>query len=76
MVSPSSTEPELIQGGGPGTMMWVRGTADRLALPASALADAVVYAAGHPGDVDLEEVVIRPVRDAGVRAAARPTAGR
>ncbi|MEV5910313.1 oxidoreductase [Streptomyces sp. WAC 01325] len=64
MVSPSFVESELIQGGDPGTMAWVQGLADKLALPATAVSDAIVYAVNQPDHVDVNELVIRSVLDA------------
>lgn len=57
-------ESELIQGGDPGTMTWVQGLADKLALPATAVSDAIVYAVNQPDHVDVNELVIRSVLDA------------
>ncbi|QWA26557.1 SDR family oxidoreductase [Streptomyces sp. JCM17656] len=64
IVSPSFVESELIQGGDPGTMAWVQGLADKLALPTTAVSDAIVYAVNQPDHVDVNELVIRSVLDA------------
>ncbi|MFJ4787518.1 SDR family oxidoreductase [Streptomyces sp. NPDC088794] len=64
VVSPSFVESELIQGGDPGTMAWVQGMADKLALPTVAISDAIVYAVNQPEQVDVGELVIRSVLDA------------
>ncbi|MFJ5265057.1 SDR family oxidoreductase [Streptomyces sp. NPDC088387] len=66
IVSPSFVESELIQGGDPGTMAWVQGMADKLALPATAISDAIVYAVNQPDGVDVNELVLRSILDAAV----------
>ncbi|MFJ2885260.1 SDR family oxidoreductase [Streptomyces sp. NPDC087305] len=66
VVSPAFVESELIQGGDPGTMAWVQGMADKLALPATAVSDAIVYAVNQPEQVDVGELVIRSVLDAAI----------
>ncbi len=66
VVSPAFVESELIQGGDPGTMAWVQGMADKLALPATAVSDAIVYAVNQPERVDVGELVIRSVLDAAI----------
>ncbi|WP_420309412.1 SDR family oxidoreductase [Streptomyces sp. YS-B37] len=66
VVSPAFVESELIQGGDPGTMAWVQGMADKLALPAAAVSDAIVYAVNQPEQVDVGELVIRSVLDAAI----------
>ncbi|MGW7667713.1 SDR family oxidoreductase [Streptomyces sp. NPDC054775] len=59
-ISPSFTESELIQGGDPGTMAYIRSMADSLQLPAASVADAIAYVIGQPNDVDVSEIVVRP----------------
>ncbi|MGQ4430804.1 SDR family oxidoreductase [Streptomyces sp. SAS_260] len=66
VVSPAFVKSELIQGGDPGTMAWVQGMADKLALPAAAVSDAIVYAVNQPEQVDVGELVIRSVLDAAI----------
>ncbi len=66
VVSPAFVESELIQGGDPGTMAWVQGMAGKLALPATAVSDAIVYAVNQPEQVDVGELVIRSVLDAAI----------
>jgi NADP-dependent 3-hydroxy acid dehydrogenase YdfG len=61
VVSPGFTRSELTDhGGDPEVQAAVRAAAEQLAIPASAVADAIAYAIGQPADVDVSEVIVRP----------------
>ncbi|MEV4808479.1 SDR family oxidoreductase [Micromonospora avicenniae] len=61
VVSPGYTQSELAdRGGDPQVRAAVRAAAERLAIPAAAVADAIGYAIAQPRDVDVNELVIRP----------------
>ncbi|MEO3746732.1 SDR family oxidoreductase [Plantactinospora sp. B5E13] len=61
VVSPGFTESELTdRGGDPQVRAAVRAAAEQLAIPASAIADAIGYAIAQPGNVDVNEIVVRP----------------
>jgi NADP-dependent 3-hydroxy acid dehydrogenase YdfG len=60
LVSPGFTESELTdRGGDPDAQGAARAAAKVLAMPASAVADAIAYAVAQPGSVDVNEIVIR-----------------
>ena len=61
VVSPGLTRSELTdRGGDPDAQAAARSAAQRLAIPASAIADAIAYAISQPDDVDVNELIIRP----------------
>jgi NADP-dependent 3-hydroxy acid dehydrogenase YdfG len=61
VVSPGFTQSELMDhGGDPQTRTAVRAAAEQLAIPASAVADAVGYAIAQPDGVDVNELIVRP----------------
>ncbi|SDH70876.1 SDR family oxidoreductase [Nonomuraea jiangxiensis] len=61
VVSPGFTRTELTdRGGAAEAQAAARAAMEQLAIPASAVADAIGYAIGRPGDVDVNEIVIRP----------------
>lgn len=61
VVSPGFTTSELThRGGSTEAQAAARAAAEELAIPASAIAEAIGYAIGQPGDVDVNELVIRP----------------
>ncbi|MEV4625913.1 SDR family oxidoreductase [Micromonospora sp. NPDC049523] len=61
VVSPGYTESELAdQGGDPEVRAAVRAASQELAIPASAVADAIGYAIAQPANVDVNELVVRP----------------
>ncbi|SNS50628.1 NADP-dependent 3-hydroxy acid dehydrogenase YdfG [Streptosporangium subroseum] len=61
VVSPGFTRSELTDhGGDPETQAVARAAMEQFAIPASAVADAIGYAIGRPGDVDVNELVVRP----------------
>jgi len=63
VVSPGFTRTELTdRGGSAEAQAAARSATEALAIPASAIADAVAYAVSQPFDVDVNEVVIRPTR--------------
>lgn len=63
VVSPGFTRTELTdRGGSTQAQAAARAAAEALAIPASAIADAVGYAISQPSDVDVNELVIRPTR--------------
>jgi NADP-dependent 3-hydroxy acid dehydrogenase YdfG len=66
VISPSFTESELVaKGGDPDTMAYVRNLAQSLNMPASIVADAIAYAIDQPGQIDVNEIVIRPLATVG-----------
>jgi NADP-dependent 3-hydroxy acid dehydrogenase YdfG len=61
VVSPGFTRSELTdRGGDPQTQAAVRAASEQLAIPASAVADAIGYAIAQPENVDVSEVIVRP----------------
>jgi NADP-dependent 3-hydroxy acid dehydrogenase YdfG len=63
LISPGYTESELNEhGGDPAIREMVQAATGELGLPASAVADAVAYAIAQPAAVDVNEIVIRSVR--------------
>ncbi|MEU4676262.1 SDR family oxidoreductase [Micromonospora sp. NPDC023737] len=61
VVSPGYTQSELTDhGGDPQVQAAVRAAAERLAIPAAAVADAIGYAIAQPRNVDVNELVVRP----------------
>ncbi|GAA4596416.1 SDR family oxidoreductase [Planotetraspora phitsanulokensis] len=61
VVSPGFTRSELTdRGGDPEAQAAARAAAEQLAIPASAVADAIGYALAQPDDVDVNEIVVRP----------------
>jgi NADP-dependent 3-hydroxy acid dehydrogenase YdfG len=65
VVSPGFTQTELTdQGGDPETQAAARAASGELGIPASAIADAIAYAIGQPGNVDVSELIVRPTAQA------------
>nr|BFF21341.1 hypothetical protein GCM10025730_48620 [Promicromonospora thailandica] len=63
VVSPGFTRTELTaRGGAAEAREAARAATEALAIPASAIADAIGYAIGQPSDVDVNEAVVRPAR--------------
>jgi NADP-dependent 3-hydroxy acid dehydrogenase YdfG len=61
VVSPGLTRSELTaRGGDPDAQAAARSAAEQLAIPASAIADAIAYAISQPAEVDVNELIIRP----------------
>ncbi|MGW4461374.1 SDR family oxidoreductase [Micromonospora sp. NPDC004704] len=61
VVSPGFTHSELADhGGDPEVRAAVRAASQQLAIPASAVADAIGYAIAQPDNVDVNELVVRP----------------
>jgi NADP-dependent 3-hydroxy acid dehydrogenase YdfG len=61
VVSPGYTQSELTdRGGDPDVRAAAQAAAEQLAIPASAVADAIGYAIGQPANVDVSELVVRP----------------
>jgi NADP-dependent 3-hydroxy acid dehydrogenase YdfG len=61
IISPGFTRSELTdQGGDPEVRSAVRAASEALAIPAAAVARAIVYAIEQPADVDVNEIVVRP----------------
>jgi NADP-dependent 3-hydroxy acid dehydrogenase YdfG len=61
VVSPGFTQSELTDHGGDlEVRAAVRAASEQLAIPASAIADALAYAIAQPDNVDVNELVIRP----------------
>jgi NADP-dependent 3-hydroxy acid dehydrogenase YdfG len=61
VVSPGFTRTELTdRGGDPEAQAAAHAAAEQLAIPASAIADAIGYAIAQPAEVDVNELVIRP----------------
>jgi NADP-dependent 3-hydroxy acid dehydrogenase YdfG len=59
-VCPGFTHSELAnQGGDPEVQAAVRAATEQLAIPASAVADAIGYAVGQPDNVDVNELIVR-----------------
>ena len=61
VVSPGFTQSELTQhGGAPQARAAAHAAAEQLAIPASAIADAVAFAIDQPANVDVNELIVRP----------------
>jgi NADP-dependent 3-hydroxy acid dehydrogenase YdfG len=61
VVSPGFTRSELTdRGGDPDVRATVRAASEQLAIPASAVADAIGYAVAQPSNVDVSELIVRP----------------
>jgi NADP-dependent 3-hydroxy acid dehydrogenase YdfG len=61
LVSPGYTESELTdRGGDPEVQAAVQAAAKEMAIPASAVADAIAFAIGQPENVDINELLVRP----------------
>jgi NADP-dependent 3-hydroxy acid dehydrogenase YdfG len=65
VVSPGLTSTELThRGGSEHAQAAARAAAEVLAIPASAIAEAIGYAIDQPGNVDVNELIIRPTAQA------------
>jgi NADP-dependent 3-hydroxy acid dehydrogenase YdfG len=61
VVSPGFTQSELTdRGGAAQAQAAARAAAEELAIPASAIADAVAFAIDQPRNVDVNELIVRP----------------
>ncbi|MET8647481.1 SDR family oxidoreductase [Streptomyces sp. NPDC004675] len=61
VVSPGFTQTELTHRGGSAEAQGAaRAAAEQLAIPASAVADAIVFAIDQPAQVDVNELIVRP----------------
>jgi NADP-dependent 3-hydroxy acid dehydrogenase YdfG len=61
LISPGFTQSELLDhGGAPQAQAAARAAAQQLAIPATAVADAIGFALDQPADVDINEIVVRP----------------
>jgi NADP-dependent 3-hydroxy acid dehydrogenase YdfG len=61
VVSPGFTSTELThQGGAAEAQAAARAATEVLAIPASAIAEAIGYAIAQPGNVDVNELIVRP----------------
>jgi NADP-dependent 3-hydroxy acid dehydrogenase YdfG len=61
VVSPGFTRSELThRGGSPEAQGAARAAAEQLAIPASAIAEAIAFAISQPSNVDVNELVVRP----------------
>ncbi|WP_189930894.1 SDR family oxidoreductase [Streptomyces sulfonofaciens] len=61
VVSPGFTRSELMDRGGDAEVQQAaRAVAERIAIPASAVAEAIGYAVAQPAGVDVNEIVVRP----------------
>ena len=61
VVSPGFTRSELTDhGGSPDAQGAARAAAEQLAIPASAVADAIAFAIAQPSTVDVNELTVRP----------------
>ncbi|MCD0484064.1 SDR family oxidoreductase [Streptacidiphilus sp. ASG 303] len=61
VVSPGFTRSELThRGGSAEAQAAARAAAEQLAIPASAIADAIAFAVDQPADVDVNELIVRP----------------
>ena len=62
MVSPGFTRTELTErGGSPQARTAARAATEQLAIPPSAIADAIAFAVDQPSTVDVNELTVRPV---------------
>ncbi|MEU9234070.1 SDR family oxidoreductase [Streptomyces subrutilus] len=64
LVSPGVTESELADGIGDPAAREAMRAYRAVALPASAIADAIAYAVSQPAQVDVNEIVVRPAASA------------
>lgn len=64
LVSPGVTESELADGIGDPAAREAMKTYRAVALPASAIAEAIAYAVSQPAQVDVNEIVVRPAASA------------
>lgn len=64
LVSPGVTESELADGISDAEAREAMKTYRAVALPASAIADAIAYAVSQPAEVDVNEIVVRPAASA------------
>ncbi|MFF7604355.1 SDR family NAD(P)-dependent oxidoreductase [Streptomyces parvulus] len=64
LVSPGVTESELADGISDAAAAEAMETYRAVALPASAIADAIAYAVTQPAEVDVNEIVVRPAASA------------
>ncbi len=64
LVSPGVTESELADGIGDPAAREAMKAYRAVALPASAIADAIAYAVSQPAQVDVNEIVVRPAASA------------
>lgn len=61
VVSPGFTRSELTdRGGSAEAQAAARAAAEQLAIPASAIADAIAFAIDQPANVDVNELIVRP----------------
>ncbi|MDC2958069.1 SDR family oxidoreductase [Streptomyces gilvifuscus] len=61
VVSPGFTQSELTdRGGSPEAQGAARAAAEQLAIPASAIAEAIAFAIHQPANVDVNELIVRP----------------
>ncbi|WP_225850191.1 hypothetical protein [Streptomyces sp. HPF1205] len=64
------------RGGSPRAQSAARTAAEQLAIPASAIAEAIAFAIGRPANVDVDELVVRPTaQDRRPRRRSRRVAG-
>ena len=60
-ISPSFTSTELThRGGSEQAQAATRAATEALAIPSSAIAEAIGYAIDRPGNVDVNAIVVRP----------------
>lgn len=64
LVSPGVTESELAEGISDPAAREAMKSYRAVALPASAIAEAIAYAVAQPAEVDVNEIVVRPVASA------------
>ncbi|MDT0318322.1 SDR family oxidoreductase [Streptomyces millisiae] len=64
LVSPGVTESELADGIGDPVAREAMRAYRAVALPASAIADAIAYAVAQPAEVDVNEIIVRPAASA------------
>lgn len=64
LVSPGVTESELAESISDASAREAMKTYRSVAIPASAIADAIAYAVGQPPEVDVNEIVVRPAASA------------
>ncbi|WP_431964238.1 SDR family oxidoreductase [Actinacidiphila sp. bgisy160] len=61
VISPGFTQSELThRGGSAQAQAAARAAAEQLAIPASAIADAIAFAIDQPANVDVNELIVRP----------------